>query len=226
MNVDPLNPDNAPAIAELLSGRVRWVRLVSRNDAVLLAYVEACMAADIMVLAIITEQSAGFWCPADAYQIGNEPDMGPVDAPYVPGSDQMGAAAYVGYWRLYFNTLRDQGVMQPIIGAGLGSGQTNYWQAVQLAGGLVGAAGFAVHPYAKTAAQAKRLLMAYQYITPNLPLWVTEWNRSAAEIPLFAQMLRQYSVMSAWFCWSPSVAASRNIYVLDDTARRTLAAVA
>src|SRR5207244_5543692 len=93
-----------------------------------------------------------------------------------------------------------------LIGAGLGSGQPAYWSAVHAAGGLRDAAGFALHPYGKGATDARMLLQAHQRLTPSLPCWVTEWNRPPAEIPQFAAMLRQYSVLAMWFCWSPAVA--------------------
>jgi hypothetical protein len=111
-----------------------------------------------------------------------------------------------------------------MIGAGLASGQTGYWQGIQYAGGLPGCSGFAVHPYAKTAPLAKALLQRYQAITPTLPCWVTEWNRPPAEVPGFAAMLRQTVAMSAWFCWGQSVAQGAGIYPLDATTKRLLGA--
>jgi hypothetical protein len=215
INVDPLNPDNAPRVDELQRTGVRWVRLVSRDDDAVRQYVEMCWSVGLMVLAVITEQSGGYLCPADVYQGGNEPDVAGT-------GDSMSPGAYVAYWNLYRKTYPEL----VMVGAGLGSGQISYWQQVQAAGGLQGASGFAVHPYAKTAVQAKTMLAAYQKITPSLPLWVTEWNRPPAEVPAFASMLRQVSVMDAWFCWSPSVARGVGIYELDASTKRVLGAVA
>ena len=189
MNVDPLNPSGAPAPQTLFGLGVRWVRLVSRRGVE--PYVQSCQQAGLMVLAVVTEESGGYLCPADCYQIGNEPD--------VDGTlDSMAPDTYVDYWHLYRGTYRD--VL--MIGAGLGAGQPDYWAAVQQAGGLSGAAGFGAHPYAKTATEARHLLQAYKGITPELPLWVDEWNRPVGEIPAFVAMLRQQAVMHAWFCWS------------------------
>jgi hypothetical protein len=214
LNVDPFNSDNAPSVDQLQRCGARWVRLVSRPGVE--DYVSACHAADIMVLAVVTQQSEGYLCPAEFFQIGNEPD--------VPGTgDTMSAASYVEYWNLYRNTYPDV----PMIGAGLGSGQAAYWRSVQSAGGLHGAAGFGVHPYAKDATGARALLRQYQNITPNLSLWITEMNRPSGELPEFTTMLRTLPVvMWAWFCWSPSVARGAGIYPLDDSTRRVLGAVA
>ncbi len=187
-NVDPLNPDGAPFANTLIAAGFRGVRLVSRPSVA--PYVQRMQDAGLMVLAVVTEQSGGYLCPADVYQVGNEPDVAGT-------GDSMSAADYVVHWNLYRETYPDV----IMIGAGLASGQTSYWQAVQAAGGLKGAAGFAVHPYARTALSAAGLLKAYQKITPGLSLWVSEWHRPDAEIPAFATMLRANTVMSAWFAW-------------------------
>jgi len=216
VNVDPLNPDNAPSIDELQRAGMRWVRLVSRDDDEVRRYIDTCWANGLMVLAVITEQSGGYLCPADIYQCGNEPDVAGT-------ADSMSPSTYLAYWNIYHQTHPDL----VMIGAGLGSGQVRWWQDLVMQTGTPprGMAGFAVHPYAKTAAQAKTLLAAYQKITPSLPLWITEWNRPPAEMPAFASMLRQVSVMNAWFCWSPSVARGVGIYELDASTRRMLGVV-
>lgn len=189
-NVDPDNPANAPGAEELLRYGFRGVRLVSRHGVE--NYTDAMWSAGLMVLGVVTEQSGGYLCPADVYQIGNEPDVAGT-ADYRP------APEYVSYWNLYRDTYSDL----MMIGAGLGSGQTSYWQAVKNAGGLHGAAGFAVHPYGKSATAAMSLLLNYRAITPSLGLWVTEWNRPTAETPEFAAMLDRLSgvVCHARFAW-------------------------
>ncbi len=194
VNVDPLNPAGQPSPDALIRAGFRGVRLVSRQG--VQPYVGSVQDAGLMVLAVITEQSGGFLCPADVYQIGNEPDLAGT-------ADTRSAADYVSYWNLYRDTYPD-----PImIGAGLASGQTPYWKAVQSAGGLHGCSGFAVHPYGKNATTALALLLQYRAVTVGMPLWVTEWNRPAAEVADFAAMLEQTDgiVQSAWFCWSDSM---------------------
>jgi len=212
VNVDPLNPTNAPLPADLMRLGDRWVRLVSRPGVE--QYVNWMQVAGIMVVAVVNEQSGGYLCPADVYQIGNEPD--------VPGTDDsMSPAGYRSYFRLYRETYPDL----TMIGAGLGSGQTSYWNTVIQGGGLPGASGFAVHPYAKTAQQARSLLNQYRTLSPSLPLWCTEINRPAAELPEFSAMLKSLPVvMWSWFCWSEDFAHQAGIYPLDDRLKRVLGA--
>lgn len=198
--MDPLNPGNTPTVEDLQRYGLRWVRLVSRDDQVLRDYVGLMHWAGVAVCCTITEQSRGYVLPdCDVYQIGNEPDI-------AGHGDSFNAQQYVDYWNLYYGTWFAPGkpyAGNPVIGAGLGSGQTPYWRNVLNAGGLKGAAGFAVHPYAKTTAQAKTLLLQYQAITPALPIWVTEWSRPTAETAEFAAMLNRFPgvVAHARFSW-------------------------
>lgn len=209
INVDPLNPNNAPSPDQVKAAGFTWVRLVSRPGVE--QYVSDMQSSGIMVLAICTAQSNGYvWGGPDIWQFGNEPDvLGTADT-MAPNVYQQ---QFVFYQQTYPNLIW--------IGAGLGNGQTNYWQSVQSAGGLIGAAGFDVHPYAKNASQARNLLAAYQRITPNLPMWVTEFNRPTTEIAGFAQMLRQNTCMHAWYAWGGQDDPQFNS---TDTQRRILAA--
>jgi hypothetical protein len=198
--------------ADLMRLGIRWVRLVSRPGVE--QYINWMQEAGIMVLAVVNEQSGGYLCPADVYQIGNEPDV-------LGTKDSMSPVGYRSYFRLYRETYPDL----TMIGAGLGSGQTNYWALVEQGGGLPGASGFAVHPYAKKAPQARLLLNQYRTFSPNLPLWCTEINRSAAELPEFVAMLKTLPVaMWAWFCWSEDFARQAGIYPLDERQKRVLGA--
>lgn len=220
-NVDPLNPANAPTSAALLGAGLRWVRLVSRDNNAVRGAAADYQAAGIMVLAIITEQSGGYVLPgADYCQIGNEPDVSGT-------ADAMSAHDYVAYWNLYYDTWFAPGrpyASVPVIGAGLGSGDTNYWRQVQNAGGLRGAAGYAVHPYAKTAGQALSLLTAYRAVTPTMSCWVTEWARPTREIAEFRAMLERVPglVSHAYFSWGGQDDVQFN---LTDSQRRILGAV-
>jgi hypothetical protein len=198
VNVDPDNPANAPTPEQVLRYNCRWVRLVSRygvDD-----YAEAMQARGVMVLAVVTEQSGGYICAADMVQIGNECDL-------PDHGDSFSPNKYVEYWNLYYGTWFAPGkpfAHVPVISAGFASGQTSYWQHIVNLGGLRGCSGLSVHPYAKTAAQARSLLLEYQRLSPALPalpIFVTEWNRPTAEIPGFAAMLNQTAAMSCWFSW-------------------------
>lgn len=196
VNVDPNN--GPPSMAELKALGLGGVRLVARNDAVVRQYIGDVQANDLMVLAVITEQSGGAWGTADMYQIGNEPDI-PSTA------DSRTPSQYIDYWNLYYNTMRGQGVQQPIMSAGLGSGMPSWWRSVQAAGGLPGCAALCLHPYAKTAAQSLALFASYRAIAPATSIFVDEWNRPHLEIPEYMMMLRSttYIMGNAWFCWQP-----------------------
>ncbi len=195
INVDPTNPAGSPTPLEICTKGFNGVRLVSRQGTAAV-YAQTCMDANLAVVAVVTAESGGFLCPADVYQIGNEPDAGLPSQ----GPNNLTAADYVALWNLY----RDTYPTVTMIGAGLSSGKPQYWRDIQTAGGLRGAAGFAVHPYNKTSYQALALLMQYRAVTPGLGMWITEWNRPAAEVADFAAMLHQTSgvVGAAWFCWA------------------------
>ncbi len=190
VNVDPLNPAGAPTVDQLSHIGCRWVRLVSRPGVE--QYVADIQAGGLMVLAVVARESNGYvFGGPDVWQFGNEPDV------VSEASWNMSPAEYAGTFNFYQATYPQL----TWIAAGLASGQTSYWQQVVLQG-LNNVTGFAVHPYAKTAPEARALLQAYLRITPSLPCWATEWNRPAMEIPGFASMLRQTVAMSCWFCWS------------------------
>ena len=190
MNVDPENPANAPGPYKLKRLGFSWVRLVSRDSGAVRDYVDAAALCSVMVMAVITEQSGGYLCPADIYQLGNEPDL-------AGHGDTKSPAEYIEYWNLYRDTYPDV----IMISAGLASGSPSWWRKVQDMGGLHGLNGMAVHPYAKTAEEAEALLVSYEYITSKVPIWVTEWNRPATEIPRFMTMLRIWTAGHAWFSW-------------------------
>jgi hypothetical protein len=219
VNCDPENPANAPTSGELLWANVRWVRLVTRESAIVHDYTARMREAGIMVLAVITEQSQGHVCAdcGDIMQCGNEPDL--------PNhGDSFSASKYVDYWNLYYGTWFAPGkpfAGVPLISAGLASGQTSYWQSIINRGGLEGCSGLAVHPYAKTVVAAKPLLLAYQRLSPQMPLWCTEVNRPTAEIPGFAAMLRQTVAMWSWFSWGGQ---SDQQFNLTETQARILSA--
>lgn len=228
VNVDPLNPnDGSPDPIRLMQYGIRGVRLVVRTDERVRQYKAAVQASGLLVLGVVTEESGGEVYaddPCDITQIGNEPDRGTNTQPYKPGSDIMGAAAYVEYWRLYWNEWFAPG--RPLdghaaIGAGLQSGRTSYWSAVVKAGGLPGSAAMALHPYAKDAAAAASLIKAYRALSPWSSVWITEWNRSLAEIPAYKAMLHQAPgvVGDAWFCFH-----DYNGFALTDAGARVLGA--
>jgi len=188
INVDPLNEANVTAPGDLASLGFGGVRLVCRSGVE--SYIEECHATDLFVLGIITPESQGNMLGGicDCYQIGNEPDL--------PGA--LSPAAYIDEARIYRNTYPDL----YMISAGLASGQTGYWRNIAREILEMGYQGFAVHPYGKTARQAEYMLKSYVSLSPNLPLWITEWNRPAREILDWKAMLTRVGVVeSCWFSW-------------------------
>lgn len=196
INVDPLNPANCPdpyRVKEMGFGGVRLVCRAGVED-----YVNWCHNHSLFVLGVVARESEGnvLGGICDVYQIGNEPDS--------PGESSWGMAAdhYLEEARIYRETYPDL----TLIAAGLTSGNTSYWRTVGPLIEQMGYSGFAVHPYGKNPLQAEALLKRYQAITPGLPLWVTEWHRSADEIPAYRAMLRRIGVaVDAWFCWDYDV---------------------
>lgn len=189
MNVDPSHAAGYPQAADLLKWGFTGVRLVSRPSIDNAA--QYYMDQGLMVLAVIARESEGHICPADVYQIGNEPDSSG------ESSWTRTPAEYAEDWRIYRETYPGL----TMIAAGLTSGQTAWWTQLKAITSLPGCSGMAVHPYGKTAAQAKTLLAAYRKITPALPVWVTEWWRPSGEAAEFAAMLDQETVAHAFFCW-------------------------
>jgi len=148
---------------------------------------------DIYTLGIVdrTAHDQDVWVDGlDAYQIGNEPD-------------QRGESSWDMSTNQYDRLVEDYRGAHPgvmLIGAGLASGQPEWWSRLDSRTYRY-LDGLAVHPYAKDFTDARRLLQQYKQITPNLPLWITEWWRPAREIPPFLAMLRQeVSGLIFWFC--------------------------
>lgn len=103
-----------------------------------------------------------------------------------------------------------------LVGGGSVSGQPGWWDAVDAAG--LGLQGIDVHPYGKDPEEARTLLRLYA--AHGLPLYVFEWNRPAAEIPAYAQMLDEENVGAAcYFCWSDAMVPGFGL--LDDQGNET-----
>lgn len=119
-------------------------------------------------------------------------------------------------WRLY----RDTYPTLTMIAAGLASGSVFWWRHVGPQ--LHGCAAVSVHPYAKTAAQARTLLRAYRAVRPDLALWATEWWRPPEQVVPFARMLAQEAEMAAWFCWSDGMVPGMGLVAADGMAHEAL----
>lgn len=187
-NVDPRFERGAPSPDEVRALGLTGVALVSRRDTH--DYAWTMRQAGIHVLARIDKSSEGWMVPASVYQIGNEPDI------ESPASWTMTTADWIKLWNQYRNTYPSL----VMIGPGLASGDVSWWKKVS--NQISGCAGVGVHPYAKSAAGALELLRAYANITPKRKLWISEWNRPADEVAVFAGMLGGVCEYAAWFCWT------------------------
>jgi len=202
VNVDPHNPSPwaAPDPHQLRAEHFEAVRMTSRNESVVYAYADACKAAGLQVLAIITGESGGYVLPqADVVQIGNEPDI--PDTWLDPGE-------YAALWDLYRRTY-PQFVM---FSAGMASGDPGYMAAVLEAITADWPAAIAIHPYAKTAQPAADLFDAYWNLTGLLPVVSTEWWQPArdGQIWPFQDMLNNQvdgrsTIWSSWFCYTDAM---------------------
>jgi len=203
VNVDPNNPSPwaAPDPAQLVAEHLQGVRLTSRDSPVVFQYAEACKAAGLQVLAIITGESGGYVLPqADIVQIGNEPDL--------PGT-WLDPAEYARLWDLYRRTY-PQFVM---FSAGLASGAPSYMAQVLDSITSDWPAAIAIHPYAKFADSAADLFDAYWNLTGLVPVVATEWWQPASvgQIWAFQDMLNNQvdgrsTVWSSWFCYTDAMA--------------------
>jgi hypothetical protein len=202
VNVDPNNASSwaAPDPAQLHAEHFQGVRLTSRDDPVVYDYAEACKAAGLQVLAIITGESGGYVLPqADIVQIGNEPDL--LDTWLDP-------AEYASLWDLYRGTY-PQFVM---FSAGLASGDPRYMAQVLDRITSDWPAAIAIHPYAKTAESAAHLFDAYWNLTSLVPVVATEWWQPSGEglIWPFQDMLNNQldgrsTIWSSWFCYTDAM---------------------
>lgn len=205
LNVDPSWSGGRPSAELLQRLGVDMVRLTSRDSDAVRDYIRMLHVYTIRTLAIITDESHGHLVDgADVYQIGNEPDLNS------PSSETLTPDQYVERWRIYRETFPDV----PMIAAGLASGQVSYWQNVGPR--LVGQVNaVAVHPYAKTAAQAQTLLRAYKAVRPELALWVTEWFRDPNQVAPFQHMLRAEADAGFWFCATDGMVDGMGLMTAD-----------
>jgi hypothetical protein len=196
VNLDPLNiPHGRPDPALLRSLGFTWVRLVARPGVE--TYEHECRQAGLRTLVVLANESfAAGWVDGymeamspSAWQLGNEPDQAG------PSSWTMRPSEYLSLWRSIAPMLRRQGA--PVVAAGLASGIPEWLAEIT---GELDADALCVHPYCKTAEQARDLLERYRVY--GRPLWVTEWHRPALEVGEFAAMLEGQAEMAAWYAWS------------------------
>ena len=204
VNVDPLNPAGAPDPAALKAAGFNWVRLVSRPQPGVSAYIQQCQQAGIKVLAVIAGESMQNGVPykldppPDVYQLGNEPDGEGVS------SWKMDQDAYTRLWNTHA-----AGLNAPAIAAGLCSDDPPGWIENLLPGLQPRPRALAVHPYGATVDDAQDLFESFAEL--QFPLWLTEWNplpRDWTDQTVETDMAAVWAIFSSkaeaafWFCWS------------------------
>jgi Glycosyl hydrolase catalytic core len=213
VNVDPHNPAaHSPEPRTLRQFGITAVRLVSRRDNGVEAYARSCRESGIFVLAVVTSTSEGhLLANADAYQIGNEPD-GVGRASMIQTEDE-----YVDMWSIYRGTYPDK----LMIAAGLTRSNPN-WLWERVAPRLEGCGGVGVHMYLhRTTDETHELLDRYNSISPELPIWVTEWHPPQSDIselmPDIMRILRRDTVRDFFYCWSDGQTPERGLFKEDGT---------
>ncbi|SCE91109.1 Glycosyl hydrolase catalytic core [Micromonospora chaiyaphumensis] len=170
VNIDPSNEaawQQTPP-TRLADEGFRGVRFVSRQW--IQPRIDELKQAGLRVLAVVTDESGGYvpW-NADYLQIGNEPDL--------PGT-YLSPSEYADLWVLYRNTYPQ--FAGRFVMAGLASGGQN---AVNYAAAVFAAIGgraplpdiVAIHPYAKTSAQAAGDF-DLMWNAVGRPVVATEWH--------------------------------------------------
>lgn len=213
INVDPRNPAGRPNPLLLRTMGFRWVRLVSRWGVD--SYAEACQKLGMRVLAVIAAESNGWIIGhADAYEIGNEPDIAS------PSSWTMTQADYGNFARQMAGQVRAKNPGALVLSAGLASGAPDWL----LGCGALPFNALAVHPYGRRPGNwpdaswgfgdMSTLIDAYRGY--NLPVWVTEVGLNSDEVgeafqaEYLARCVRGFKGTEVpvfiIFCWSDGMA--------------------
>ncbi len=208
--VDAMNPFGGPKPADL--GQLQWVRQVAFPGPTVAEYFFQLHMAGFDTALVLGLESLGEdqsqWaslargyvrtCRPSVVVVGNEMDAYLLGVP----SPSSWSLRPPRYRQLVGEVMKGLNQVHPrplVIGGGSVSGQPSWWQNVDPAG--LGLDGIDVHPYGKDPAEARQLLRLYKQY--GLPLYVLEWNRPAAEIGAYAQMLEEEDVQAGcFFCWS------------------------
>ena len=186
---DPTYPEATLDLDLLERLGIRIVRCVSMDLQPVHDFVDQCNQRDIVVWATVAKESDGYILPgARLIGLGNEPDSSS------PSSWTRTPQQYHDDWNIYWGTWFAPGKPYegvPVIIGGLSSGSTQWLHEVWQIGPLQGCSGFDVHPYAKTALQARDLINSYKPIVGyNIPAYVSECNFAKKDI-LYAKSLFQ-----------------------------------
>jgi hypothetical protein len=196
-NVDVRN--FPPDVAQLKLHHIDAVRMVShpdRNgpgvDPLIEEYLKTLKESNIFALVVLDSDSRGR-IPANNHgwiQFGNEPDGKPNTASWVMTPD---------YYVDQFNLYRDTYPQFNWIAAGLCAGDFSAGFLKSIAARLHGCAGFALHLYGKTPAQAVQLIAAHRAAAPAWQAFVTEFNCTAVELGPMLGALRKITAGQYWY---------------------------
>jgi len=204
INVDPLNPGGRPNPAGL--SPFGWVRLVLRWGQTCDAYVTACIAAGLNVLAVLGSESftdhsnrgpeilryaERYADRVTAWQIGNEMDID------TPSSWTLPVDQYVALFEQCDRLIRDIHPTATIITGGSASGLTHYLEQC-FERGMPTPDGIGVHPYGQRpdgyphAAWGHGNLDALieRYRVFKLPLWISEYGVREEDVTWQGDQLR------------------------------------
>jgi hypothetical protein len=203
VNVDVTSPANCPA-------DVRWfkqhgfdaVRLVNKSP-LAEQYAATCKQAGVFVLDAITNEAKGqLLANADLHEIRNEIDIASPSSEGViaPGDYQQQVIDYAG---------SNPGLKFTLGSLAAGDYSASYLRSILPVlqdPNLSNVIGFSIHPYGKSLADTKTLIATHQQacrdvLGRELQVFVTEWNRPAAEIPGYDWWLRQNTGGAWWFCY-------------------------
>lgn len=205
--VDPLNPDGRPTPANVVTYGFRGIRSVFRPDPQWYSYHQAARRLGLASIVTLARESFALSLPdtiaslptdADWVVVGNEPDGEGIS------SWRQSPADFLELLRECVPLIRQRCPDAQVVAGGLVSGQPGWLTPIvaELVS-LVDAVD--VHPYAKTADEARELLRQYRNLL-RLPVVVLEWNRPADQIAAFLQMLEGVTAAAAYFCWSDAMA--------------------
>lgn len=206
VNIDPTYFPAAPDPRTAFGmDKIHGFRVVSRES--IAAYCDNAKAAGKHILAVVTTQSCPtpganefIYAGADIVQIGNEPDA---------GATLMSPQAYAAYYNHVCELIAQYGINPYICTAGLASGLGNarayleqVWPLLNRTPDLV-----ATHCYdGDTQQSANEIIDLWNAV--QVPIVVTEWNKSADQIwDMLAMLNGAEGLSSAWNSYFPYTTA-------------------
>jgi hypothetical protein len=222
--VDPLNVHGRPDPDRLTA--YEWVRVTAFDSDILYTYCQRLHEYGIKYAAVVVRETFGAWPPSrevmeriarrmspTLWVIGNEFDAG-VLPEESPSSWVQTPEEFEAMYGLVCRAIHHVSPRARCVLGGSVSGQPGVWlkyvEAVERSGLPID--GYDVHPYNKTAEEARDLLAQYQKLRPALPLYVFEWWRPWHEVAEFHAMLDETAKAHTWFCYSDGMVTGMGLY--------------